>query len=301
MIVEGARPGLSALRSRLEGHVTALASEIGERHVLRPGALRAAADHIEQEWRAQGYEVKDRTYEVGGVRCSNLEATCTGRPAPERILLLGAHYDTVPGSPGADDNASGVAALLEISRALAAARPAITVRFVAFVNEEPPFFETGEMGSLVYAREARRRGDDLRLMLSLESIGYYAGASGSQLYPPLFRLFYPDRADFVAFVANLRSRQAMLRLVRAFRASTDFPIEHVATFSLIPGVSWSDHASFWREGYRAVMVTDTAFYRNPHYHTAGDTPDTLDLDRLARLTDGLVLALSRVAAEEAAA
>ena len=204
----------------------------------------------------------------------------------------------MPGGPGANDNGSGVAALLEISRLFAATSdPAVTVRFVAFVNEEPPFFTTGEQGSMVYARAARARGDDVRLMASLETMGCYDDAPGSQRYPPLFRYFYPDRADFLGLVADLRSRRQMRRLARAFRAASDFPLQHAATLRSVPGVAWSDHRSFWREGYRAVMVTDTAFYRYPYYHTTLDTPDRLNYPAFARATDGLGRAFAALASD----
>ena len=287
------------LADRLRGHVVALAAEIGERHVLRPRALGDAATFIGREWRAQGYEVRPQEYEVQDVACANLEVTCRGRSRPDEIVLVGAHYDSVPGSPGADDNASGVAALLEISRAVGAAAPRRTVRCVAFVNEEPPFFLTEDMGSRRYARAARAAGDDIRLMLSLETIGYYSEAAGSQHYPPLLGRFYPDRGNFAAFVSNLRSRAALRRLVAAFRARSDFPVEHAATLALIPGVGWSDHASFWRQGYPAIMVTDTAPYRYPYYHDTEDTPDKLDFDALARLVHGLSQAVVALADDEA--
>jgi hypothetical protein len=158
---------------------------------------------------------------------------------------------------------------------------------VAFVNEEPPFFPFGEMGSRVYARAARARGDDIRAMLSLETIGYYSDEPGSQRYPPFFRWFYPDRGNFIGFVANFSSRALMRNAVAAFRAASDFPVEHVATFGWIPGVDWSDHRSFWQQDYPAIMVTDTALYRYPYYHSAQDTPDKVDYERLARVTEGL--------------
>jgi Zn-dependent M28 family amino/carboxypeptidase len=191
------------------------------------------------------------------------------------------------GSPGADDNASGVAALLELSRLLAAKPAALSVRLAAFTNEEPPFFFTHRQGSMVYAREARGRGDDIRLMLSLEMLGCFSDEPGSQRYPPLMRRFYPDRGNFIALVSNLRSRRRLHQLARAFRAAGDFPCEHAAVPSWVPGVAWSDHLSFWRHGYRALMVTDTAFYRYPWYHTGGDTPEKLDYARFARATSGL--------------
>ncbi|MBI1958107.1 MAG: M28 family peptidase [Candidatus Rokubacteria bacterium] len=280
----------------LRSHVRTLAGEIGERNVFRPQALQAAADFIAREWRDQGYRVTSQTYELHGIPCANLEVTRAGVRKPEEIILVGAHYDTVIGSPGANDNASGVTALLEMSRCLTDEEPERTIRFVAFVNEEPPFFSTPQMGSDVYARAARSRGDDIRLMMSLETIGYYRDEPGSQHYPPLFGLFYPDRGNFIAFIANLRSRYLLRQVVQAFRAHSDFPVEGLATVRLIPGVAWSDHLSFWRQGYRALMVTDTAFYRYPHYHMAQDTPDKLTYDALARVTAGLSRTVAALAA-----
>ena len=221
-----------------------------------------------------------------------------GRGRAEEVLLIGAHYDTVRGSPGADDNASGVAGLLEVSRALAALEPALTVRFVAFANEEPPFFGTARQGSAVHARAARSRGERVALMVSLEMLGYYDVRPGSQRYPPPFGWFYPDRGDFLGFVGDLRSRRAMRRAAAAFRAGSGLPLETCATFRWVPGVGWSDHAAFWRYGYRAFMATDTAFHRNPWYHTAGDTPETLDYVRFAAAVQGLAACFATLAAGE---
>lgn len=173
--------------------------------------------------------------------------------------------------------------------------PRVAVRFVAFVNEEAPFFLSGRQGSMVYARRARAQNDDIRLMLSLEMLGYYRAERDSQRYPPLFRLVYPDRGNFIGLVSDFRSRSMMLRIARLFRAHSAFPLEHVATFRFVPGVAWSDHLPFWRCGYRALMVTDTAFYRNPHYHRADDTPDTLAYPELAEVTEGLFGSLAELA------
>jgi hypothetical protein len=246
-------------------------------------------------WLEQGYRVTPQTYEVDSIPCSNLEVTHAGIKHPEQILLIGAHYDSVSGSPGANDNGSGAAALLEIARLLKEVETDCTVRFVAFVNEEPPFFFRRQMGSMVYAREARKRNDDIRLMISLEMLGYYSEVPGSQRYPPLFRFFYPDRANFIAFVSNLRSRRMLHRFSAAFRWHSQFPAEHVATFWWIPGVAWSDHLAFWRQGYRALMVTDTAFNRYPHYHAATDLPDELDYASMAAVTEGVAHAVASLA------
>ncbi|MDE2180752.1 MAG: M28 family peptidase [candidate division NC10 bacterium] len=272
---------------RLRAHVEHLAGQIGERNVSRPEALRAAADYIEAEWRRQGYQVIPHWYGLSGTQWANLEVTRPGNARPAEILLIGAHYDSVMGSPGANDNASGVAALLELSRLFADIVPALTVRFVAFVNEEPPFFLTRRQGSVVYAKAARARGDAIRLMVSLETMGCYRDERGSQHYPPLFGFFYPNRANFISFVSDFRSRALMYRAAQTFRRNSDFPLEHVATFRFIPGVAWSDHWSFWRQGYRALMVTDTAFYRYPYYHTSQDTPEKLAYPAFTRVTAGL--------------
>ena len=283
----GAAPPGQTLVDRLRTHVTRLAGEIGERNVFRENALHAAADYIRAEWMAQGYKVSSQSYTVEGVPSENLEVTVPGKSKPGEIILIGAHYDTVHGSPGANDNASGVAALLEISRKFTRLAPACSVRFVAFVNEEPPFFFWGKMGSMIYAKAARVRGDNIRFMVSLEMLGYYSDQPGSQSYPPLLRFFYPDRANFIAFVSNFKSRHALRQLVDAFRSRSDFPAESLATFEFVPGVSWSDHLSFWREDYLALMVTDTAFNRYAYYHTALDTPEKLNYESMARVVDGL--------------
>jgi hypothetical protein len=272
-----------------------LAENIGERNVYHPDALAEASAYIERVWLEQGYRVTPQTYEVEGIPCSNLEVTHAGIKHSEQILLIGAHYDSVSGSPGANDNGSGVAALLEIARLLKDVETDCTVRFVAFVNEEPPFFFRRQMGSMVYARGARKRNDDIRLMISLEMLGYYSERPGSQRYPPLFRYFYPDRANFIAFVSNLRSRRMLHRFSTAFQRHSEFPAEHVATCWWIPGVAWSDHLAFWRQGYRALMVTDTAFYRYPHYHAATDLPDELDYACMAAVTEGIAHAVASLA------
>ncbi|MDH4096505.1 MAG: M20/M25/M40 family metallo-hydrolase [Betaproteobacteria bacterium] len=281
---------------RLRRHVRTLAAGIGERHVRRPHALHAAAAYIRGELESLGYAVAPQAYEAYGVRCENLEVTIPGSSRAGEIVLAGAHYDTVEGSPGADDNASGVAGLIEIARLLRDARPQRTVKLVAFVNEESPFFRSGAMGSAVYARAARRRGDDIRLMLSLEMLGCYREEPGSQAYPPLLRWFYPERGNFIAFVSNLRSRRALAAFTRAFRAASDFPAERLAAPALVPGISWSDQLSFWRAGYPALMVTDTAFYRYPHYHQATDTPERLRYPEMARVVQGLARALQALGA-----
>jgi Zn-dependent M28 family amino/carboxypeptidase len=288
---------MSGTRERLEQHVRQLAEVIGERNVHRPEALEAARRYIRETWQQLGYEVSEQEYPVDPLTCANLEISRLGTEHPDQVILVGAHYDTVLGSPGANDNGSGIAVLLELARLFQTCQPERTVRLVAFTNEEAPFFFTGRQGSMVYARQARGRGDDIRLMIALETMGCFRDEPGSQQYPPLFRLFYPNRGNFIALVCNWCSRRRMRRLARAFRRVSDFPLEHVATFSGVPGVAWSDHLSFWRQGYRALMVTDTAFYRYPYYHSPQDTAEKLDYARLGQVTEGLFEAIRLLARE----
>jgi Zn-dependent M28 family amino/carboxypeptidase len=276
------------LAERLRKHVTVLGAEIGERNLWRDGTLAATADYIEATLRAAGYEVFSQAYTAQGTRVRNLEAVLGGTSRAEESVVIGAHYDTVKGSPGANDNASGVAGLLEIARLLVARPLARSVRFVAFVNEEAPFFYTWEMGSHRYARRARERGDNITAMLSLETIGYYSDADGSQQYPnPVYSWLYPNTGNFIGFVGNLASRKLVRQSLGSFRRHSAFPSEGVAAPGRMAGIHWSDHWSFWEEGYAAVMVTDTALFRYPHYHASTDTPDRLDYQRLARVVAGL--------------
>ncbi len=280
---------------RLRAHVYELAGKIGEHNVFHPGALHAAEAYITREWQQQGYDVRKQTYTAHGIECANLEITRTGNSRNDDVILIGAHYDSVFGSPGANDNGSGVAALLELSRLFQDVAPETSLRFVAFVNEEPPFFFWPGMGSMVYAKAAKQRGDPIRFMISLETIGYYQNQPDSQTYPPLLKYFYPDTGNFISFVSNLGSRHIMRDCVQAFSSVTDFPVQSIATLALVPGVSLSDHLAFWRHGYKAFMITDTAFYRYPYYHTAQDTPDKLNYEPFAEMTNGLFLMLFRLA------
>jgi hypothetical protein len=286
----GALPPLtdeeSSLAERLRAHVRELAKSERNRDLATP------ARYIAQAFERHGLAPRMQPFESGGRTVHNIEV----EPAGEALVVVGAHYDTVPGSPGADDNASGVAALIELAALLA--RERLPIRFVAFANEEVPYFLGTEMGSFVSARRSRERGEKLRAMLSLEMLGYYRDAPGSQSYPPPLGLFYPDRADFVAFVGDLGARRLVRRSIALFRKHGKMPSEGVAAPSFVPGVTWSDHWSFRSHGYPAVMVTDTAFNRYPHYHLPSDTPEKLDYERLARVTLGLAEVLRELAAED---
>ena len=273
---------------RLERTIRRLAEQIGERHAWKPHALHATARMIAESFAAAGLVVEKQWYRARGVEVANVEARLPGRAGGNEVVIVGAHYDSLPKSPGANDNGSGVASLLELARALAGKEHQHEVRFVAFVNEEPPFFQTPLMGSHVYASRCRERGEHITAMLALETMGYFSNEPGSQRYPFPYNLFYGNRGDFIGFVSNLRSVGVMRRCLRAFRRSSTLPAQGSPAPGWLPGVSWSDHWSFWRHRYPAVMVTDTALFRYPHYHTPEDTPDKVDFPSLARVVDGLV-------------
>jgi Zn-dependent M28 family amino/carboxypeptidase len=226
-------------------------------------------------------------YSVNGKSVKNIEAEIRGTERPEENVIVNAHYDSVSGSPGANDNASGVAALLELARNFKDLGPKRTLRFVAFVNEEPPYFQTEEMGSRVYARRSRERGENLVAMISIETIGYYSVAENSQVYPFPFSLFYPCTGNFIGFVGNTSSRTLVRRAIRVFREDTAFPSQGVAAPGWLTGIGWSDQWSFWKEAYPAIMITDTAIFRYPHYHKRSDTPDKIDFDRMTRVVSGI--------------
>jgi Zn-dependent M28 family amino/carboxypeptidase len=286
------------IRDELQKHVVMLAGRIGERNLIRYEALNAAADYIRESFREMGYTPREQSFDAGGLSSRNIEAELAGHSQAAEIVVIGAHYDSVIGSPGANDNASGVAALLALARMAKSQRFSRTLRFVAFVNEEPPFFQSWRMGSRIYARECKRRGERIAAMVSLETIGYYSDARGSQAYPFPFGLLYPRTGNFVAFVSNMRSRKLLHEVIAAFREHTRFPSEGAAAPEIIPGISWSDHWSFSQEGYPAVMVTDTAIYRYGQYHTSLDTPEIVAYDRLARVVAGLGRVVEELAKPE---
>jgi hypothetical protein len=295
----GALPPLTEgereIRDRLALHVEALAGEIGERNIWKTQALDAAARYVEQMLEQLRYRVGSQSYNVDGTAVRNLDAERAGAGKPDEIVLVGAHYDSVLGCPGANDNGTGVAAMLELARMFADRAPDRTVRFAAFVNEEPPFCFGPNMGSRVYARRCRKAGEKIVAMLSLETIGCYLDDRGSQHYPFPFGLLYPRTGNFIGFVGNLSSRRLVRRCIGAFRRHVEFPSEGTAAPGYMPGIFWSDHWSFWRERYKAVMVTDTAPFRYPQYHTRDDTPERVDYERTAKVVLGLGAVVAELA------
>ena len=267
---------------------------MGQRNIWNHKNLTAAADFLESSLARSGYTVNRQTYTIEENPCSNLEVQITGSKSPQQIVIVGAHYDTVFGSPGANDNASAVAANLALAEYLADSRPDKTLRFLFFVNEEAPFFQTENMGSTVYAKRCKEKGENITAMLSLETLGFYTDKPNSQSYPPPFSLFYPSTGNFLAFVSNPASKDLLKSAISSFRKNCPFPSQGGAIPEIFPGINWSDHYSFWRQNYPAVMLTDTAPFRYPHYHSPNDTPDKLDYDSLARVTTGLIAVISEL-------
>ncbi len=272
------------LTENLKRHVRVLSQDIGERNFMQYQNLERAADYISEEFKNYGYEPEEQIYSLEGKPYRNIIATKKGEILSDKIIIVCSHYDSVMGSPGADDNASGVSGLLELARALSKENVNQTTRFIAFTNEEPPLFMTKDMGSFRYAQEAKRKGDNILGVVCLESIGYYSDKKGAQSYPLALSPFYPNKGNFIALVSNFHSRRLLKRIVREFKEVSSFSIEYlIAPAILAPAISFSDHWSFWKFGYRAVMITDTAFYRTPYYHTPQDTFEKLNYASMAEL------------------
>ncbi len=278
-------------RNRLWTHVDRLAGLIGPRHLGLPNGLRAAASLIERELVSLDYPVVRQTYVVDGQDVANLSAQLDGRNRADEIVIVGAHYDTVEDTPGADDNASAVAVLLEAARLLRRSSPSRSVRFVAFTCEEPPHFYTGSMGSQVYARHCRINHERIVGMLCLEMVGYYSNNPGSQGFPKdlprCLRWVFPRRGNFLATVSNLRSWRLGLGFRHGFKRFVRFPLYSVALPERASVIRLSDNSSFWDQGYPALMITDTSFLRNPNYHAPTDLPDTLDYDCMSEVAYGI--------------
>jgi Zn-dependent M28 family amino/carboxypeptidase len=249
--------------------------------------LERAKEYIKQEFKNYGYEPQEMIYYLEGKPFRNIIAIKKGTQS-DKIIIVCSHYDSVWGSPGADDNASGVAGLLELSHLTFKENLNKTIKFIATTCEEPPFYFTESMGSFQYAKEAKKNKEDIEAVICLESIGFYSNKKNSQSYPLFFNLFYPDKGNFIAIVSNLGSRHLLKRIVKEFKKVSDFPLEYLSAPTILaPAISFSDHWSFWRFGYKAVMVTNTAFYRNPYYHTQDDTPEKLDYESMAKVVEGL--------------
>lgn len=273
---------------RLRSTVKYLAETIGERSYRDIEKLNEAARYIEKTFRSYGCAVKKQAFIYKGNTYYNVIAEVQGlNPAKDEILVIGAHYDSAVGTPGADDNASGVAGMLELARLSMQQRPERTIRFVAFSLEEMPAFGTENMGSYVYARSLKNEGAKVYGMIALEMIGYFCDEDGCQNYPPILGWFRPKKGNYIILVGDLSSRGVTKQIGMSFARESDLPMESLNTFSWVTGVDFSDHRNFWHFGYNALMITDTSFYRYGYYHEKEDTPEKLDYKRMAALITGL--------------
>lgn len=282
---------------RIEQHLHLLTREIGERSVHRWENHAETRDTLQEIFQRIGLQTTLETYEYAGKSVANVIAEINPGRQPAQRYLVGAHYDTVAGTVGADDNASGVAVLLELATVLQENRslldPDLSIRLVAFALEEPPVFSTSYMGSKVHARAMKANQEHLTGMICLEMVGFTCHRKGCQSYPfPLQFMNYPQTGDFIGIVGNFQSRKFTAALMDAFQHNPALPaISLSVPFNgwLMPAIRLSDHAPFWDQGFNAVMITDTAFYRNPHYHRPSDTIDTLDTGFMAELVRSLLL------------
>ncbi len=285
------------LSRQLERHVTSLC-ELGPRVPSRPLAIRSTIAQIEQFWHEVGLPVRREPFQTLYGPACNLITEIPGRSRRREIVVLGAHYDTVDTTPGADDNASAIAVLLETSRRLAKVFGERTIRFVAFACEEPPYFNLGQMGSQHHARECKRRKEKLVGMICLEMVGYFQCGQPQPLpasIPKVFRYLVPKEANFIAAVSNFRSFRLLWQFSHAFRRGCSLPLCARALPSFVPEIWLSDHRGFWEQGYPAIMLTDTSFLRNPNYHLPSDLPDTLDYSAMAEVTHGTCAAIRTLA------
>jgi Zn-dependent M28 family amino/carboxypeptidase len=249
--------------------------------------LRQSEEWIREKWESQGYTVKKQTFSYKGKEYSNLEIEIKGRIAPSEIIIVSAQYDTLPDSPGANNNGSGLAILFQLSQLLRKHNPERTLRLLNFVNEEDPFFGTEMMGSYQYAKSCRQRVEDIRVMLSLDALGVYKDEPGSQRLPFPFSIFYPDHGNFLAFIGNLQSRKYMVEVSKGFKKGSSFPIKVGVAPEWAKGAAWSDHSSFWKFGYPGIMVTDTGGFRSPYHTTKEDTMEKLNFEAMSRIVIGM--------------
>jgi len=281
--------GITVVIENLYRHVEHLSIKIGDRHLWKEYSLSTAADYIESRFEEMGYGVRRQVYTCYGKEVSNLITKKSG--IGEGTVVIGAHYDTVPGTPGADDNASAVAGLLSLARLLKSGSSKKNLIFVAFANEEPPCFGSSNMGSMVYARQLRAQKTPVDVMICLEMIGYFSPETPQEYPIPWMRYFYPRTADFVAVVGNFRSSRYVSLLKKGIRRHSAVKVRSLIAPESFGGIGLSDNSSFWHYGYRAVMVTDTSFFRNKNYHQETDTIDTLNFEAMAEVVKGLYYTL----------
>lgn len=281
------------ITDNLKRHVFKLSYEIGKRDIAHYWNLEKARIYICEQFESYGYKVRLEDYVIGDRVVSNVIALKEGKKCPSDIVVVGAHYDSYDG-PGADDNASGVAGILELARLLKDQSTDRTIKFIAFDSEEKPHFGTESMGSRVYAKGAKGSNKNITAVIIFDSIGYYSETPQSQKYPPIFKLFYPRRGNFIKVVSDFSSRALAKDVKKLFKKHSAFPIASVIGFRFFYGINLSDHGSFWKEGYKAIHVTDTAVFRNPAYHKMNDTWDTLDYESMSQVVKGFYFVLIEI-------
>ncbi|MGH9531152.1 MAG: M28 family peptidase [Terriglobales bacterium] len=292
-VTAGSQTAPAALPGRLRAHVETLAG-LAPRDIDHPGNLDRAAEYIRDEFRKAGGEVAGQAFVVDGHEYRNVIARFG--PASGERLIVGAHYDAFDRFPGADDNASGVAGLIELAYLLGRAQLPMRVELVAYTLEEPPAFRSVQMGSALHASELAAGDVRVRAMIGLEMIGFFSDAPGSQEYPlSALGLLYPNEGNFISVVGNFIDASLVRRVKRAMTSANDLSVRSINAPRFVPGVDFSDHLNYWDNGYRAVMISDTAFYRNSHYHQPTDTPEKLDYERMAKVVQQLFAAVMDLA------
>jgi len=282
--IETIPPAVNALR--LEEHVRFFSETVYPRNYLQEDNLNAAADYIANHFQHLGVAVEEQRFEVMGRTYRNIIARFGAQEGS--VLVVGAHYDSFQNTPGADDNASGVAGLLELATLLKEHPPRHPVELVAYTLEEPPFFSTPAMGSAVHAQAISISGRPVKLMISLEMIGYFSEEADSQMYPiGLLKALYPNTGDFIAVIGRFSDGAQVRRVKALMQGATDLPVYSMNAPRFLEGIDFSDHRNYWHENINAVMVTNTAFFRNAHYHQLTDTPDRLDYERMAKVVQGV--------------
>jgi Zn-dependent M28 family amino/carboxypeptidase len=286
------------IRANLIAHVEQLAEVIGPRTLSRPRSIAAAIEYLCKHWNEGKYAVAREEFEALGATATNLVIERPGTRMPQQIIVLGAHYDTVATTPGADDNASAVAVMLEVSRLLQDYSGSRTLRCVAFACEEPPYFNLNLMGSQHHARQAKSRHEQIVGMLCMEMVGYYRNELNSQMIPRaiprVLHPLFPKRGNFLASVGNIASWKLAWSFQRGFKRGCKFPLFSIVLPEFVREIHLSDNRAFWEQGYPALMLTDTSFLRNPNYHQATDVPSTLDYDSMTQITLGIASALKHL-------
>ncbi len=281
---------------RLKKHVDMISEQLSPRSHAHTENLNKIAAYISGEFKSSNAIIHQQNFVVNDKEYKNVIAEYG--PASAQVIIIGAHYDAEGNNPGADDNASGIAGLLELGQLLSKTRVGSRVMLVAYSLEEPPYFGTDSMGSAIHAKTLREKGVSVKLMICLEMIGYFTEEKGTQGFPmPLMRVFYPSVGNFVAVVDQVFSNHAQ-QLKKTMSNVISLPVYSINAPTTIPGVDFSDHRNYWKYGYPAIMVTDTAFYRNTAYHSPNDKADRLDYGKMSQVVEGIYSYVKQIASNQ---